>query len=845
MHVTASLMQTPGVHRSRADIAALRKQIRARREAALSKANPYRSFFVRDLFDLSRWNTVSAERVAQTTGVHVWIERTEADRLRAAGVLALILDELTALLTDRTPPGSVDPERGIVPLSIDYFGAPPDVDGDGITDVLLLDIRDSFAQTGAFVAGFFDPADLTDGDFSNRRDLLYVDTRPTIDRGTSIDVQAAAATIAHELQHLIQAAYAGAGPEDTFVNEGLSEYAEILLGFPPRHAGPHLYSEPRTLLNWSYDAPLPDYARASLWTHFLFEQIGAQHAAALVQSPRIGLDGLQHVLQSAGAPSVETLFTRWGEALVAGDAAPAGTYRHPDRRHLRLPVHQTVHHLPHVEPLDLPPLSHRVLAAPLTSHLQVDLPPGAGLRIAAGETTPTVPLRLSTGTTSHSGHAHPHTTSVVLASNVRATGAPHGALPAGRPAADASASSAPAANAPAMLVHGRPSSYRRTIAYDDGTPDPFVRSATYLFLDPGEAIALPFETSHPAWLYTVATRVLFASEIQGSGVDAHAERRLQVEVRRMTGDGTPGALLAPPVTVDAGRPAGSLRTSLLRLDDRYAELSAVDGAFVVAVRAASPENQLAVALDRTAGPAPSAFLGGTEGTPWRNLSTVTVSGSSLEGFRPILRAHVAVDAAAVPHAPLQFRFDHDARSAWVDLSAPFPIDTERAIVAVRTPNGSYVLAEPDLASSDAGAGSTTLRYLLPLQNQTAYSVNASVWSRDGLQTASGTFTRALGADLGAADLGAPFPHPARGATVSLPFVAYRNVDARTDVYDLLGRRVLRGPTVSFHAGSHTLRVPLPHAAGTYFARVHLTSHDGLFQDDSSHAPLTRKIVVVR
>ena len=105
-------------------------------------------------------------------------------------------------------------------------------DSNGKLTILFLDIQDGY-DGSAYVAGYFFAADFyRQGkipgykSYSNGRDMIYVDTNPGLK-----NEKETYANFAHELQHLINYATRvrnGAGQMDTWVNEGLSAWAEYL-----------------------------------------------------------------------------------------------------------------------------------------------------------------------------------------------------------------------------------------------------------------------------------------------------------------------------------------------------------------------------------------------------------------------------------------------------------------------------------------------------------------------------------------------------------------------------------------------------------------------------------------
>jgi hypothetical protein len=105
----------------------------------------------------------------------------------------------------------------------DYMAAGYDVDGNGKTILLLLDIKDGYTGSGGYVAGYFDATHLYHYKNSNMADMLFIDVNPQSPGTTGFY-----ATIAHELQHLINYALHGGSPQELWLDEGLSSAAEYL-----------------------------------------------------------------------------------------------------------------------------------------------------------------------------------------------------------------------------------------------------------------------------------------------------------------------------------------------------------------------------------------------------------------------------------------------------------------------------------------------------------------------------------------------------------------------------------------------------------------------------------------
>ena len=76
-------------------------------------------------------------------------------------------------------------------------------------------------------------------------------------------------------------------------------------------------------------------------------------------------------------------------------------------------------------------------------------------------------------------------------------------------------------------------------------------------------------------------------------------------------------------------------------------------------------------------------------------------------------------------------------------------------------------------------------------------------------------------------LGAPYPNPARGATLTLPITLPVTAAVEAEVFDVLGRRVAKVRQVSFEAGERRLLVPvLGLSAGPYVVRAKAVTETG-------------------
>lgn len=225
------------------------------------------------------------------TNFRIWVE---TDELNNGHVRDEDVESLRVALADETPAPSYNSSQGIIDNDIEIFGATPNVDGDGKTDILLVDVRDGYnpPSNSLFVAGFFDPTDLSG---NNNADIVYLDTMPGMvdGNGNRRDIENLLQTTAHEFQHLIHANYDG--NEHIWVNEAQSEWAEIELGYPGRtitylsDASEHNV-EMFAFRSGTFDELL-DRERGAIVSKFFAEQVGVLVQGSVTQETANEEDG--------------------------------------------------------------------------------------------------------------------------------------------------------------------------------------------------------------------------------------------------------------------------------------------------------------------------------------------------------------------------------------------------------------------------------------------------------------------------------------------------------------------------------------------------------------------------
>ncbi len=261
-------------------------------QRGLRKIGEVRKFYTREnVLEESGFVSLMAQLVAESDLVEIWVDTTEWN----VNVTQADADQLVRAFELETPSGSIDPSKGILALEIEYLGSPPDVDDNGKVILLILDINDNYDEetNPSFVSGYFDQADqLSDTHPStslNVADILYLDSYPGNKNRNEV-----LSTASHELQHLINYNYDR--NEDSWLNEGLSEFASRLAGYSGRGFGQFLSQTNRGLTAW--DNLLEDYSRTGLWMTYTSLRLGLDAIKQLVQDGAHGKESAENVITS-------------------------------------------------------------------------------------------------------------------------------------------------------------------------------------------------------------------------------------------------------------------------------------------------------------------------------------------------------------------------------------------------------------------------------------------------------------------------------------------------------------------------------------------------------------------
>ncbi|WP_420641910.1 hypothetical protein [Candidatus Leptofilum sp.] len=152
--------------------------------------------------------------------------------------------------------------------------------------------------------------------YSNEQELVYMNMGE-LTLGTDLYY----GTLVHEVQHLIQ--WYVDSSETVWLNEGLSQLAEIYLGYDDTAPSTDYLEQPEIQLNtWNYedDSVYAHYAGAYLFSVYLWEQLGDAAIQELARHPANGMASVWAVLQGyLPDVSLETFTARWAAANYLDD----------------------------------------------------------------------------------------------------------------------------------------------------------------------------------------------------------------------------------------------------------------------------------------------------------------------------------------------------------------------------------------------------------------------------------------------------------------------------------------------------------------------------------------------
>ena len=224
-------------------------------------------------------------------------------------------------------------EDRIYPTVTGVFGNEwtPGVDGDPHLYVINAHLRG--------VGGYFSTADEYPKEIrpvSNEIEAIYINAR-YLPIGTDVFSY----VIAHELQHAI---HWNADPtEETWVNEGLSELAMSIVGYPDSSVQEFRRAGPTSLTQWpaNHVGGAENYGAASLFMHYLTEQYGGQEdLRPLLEEASDGIRGVDAYLEEGGHGVAFTdVFRDWAVANLLDEDIGRFGYSELD---FQVPVYESL-----------------------------------------------------------------------------------------------------------------------------------------------------------------------------------------------------------------------------------------------------------------------------------------------------------------------------------------------------------------------------------------------------------------------------------------------------------------------------------------------------------------------
>lgn len=180
---------------------------------------------------------------------------------------------------------------------------------------------------GNSIAGYYSSADEFSrlaNEYSNEKEMFYISLE-WLNR--SRDYGYYETVLAHEFQHMVH--WYNDRNEETWVNEGLSELAQEVAGYPPDTGFASVFaSVPDTQLNTWSDNPAGNgehYGSAYLFMAYTLQRFGEDVTKAVVAHPANGIAGVAEALAEEGYPfTFQDVFADWVVANYINDPDALG-----------------------------------------------------------------------------------------------------------------------------------------------------------------------------------------------------------------------------------------------------------------------------------------------------------------------------------------------------------------------------------------------------------------------------------------------------------------------------------------------------------------------------------------
>lgn len=219
------------------------------------------------------------------------------------------------------------------------FGYESDVDNNSKVSILCYDIIDNFDTTNGYTQGYFSPRDLYNVENSNKGEMFYIDTYPSMGTSNIKDISQVYPVLAHEFQHMVSYnnnVIKGNGKQmDTWLEEGLSLAAEQVYLNEPRLNRIYYYNRSRSIANghsllyWDYNGDvLSNYSLSYLFMEYLRIQAGQGNSIykEIVDNPENNYKAVESVIKKYIDPNITfgKFMTNFRVALALNE--PTGKY---------------------------------------------------------------------------------------------------------------------------------------------------------------------------------------------------------------------------------------------------------------------------------------------------------------------------------------------------------------------------------------------------------------------------------------------------------------------------------------------------------------------------------------
>jgi len=262
-------------------------------------------FWVHNL-DTNRSSSITAELIYKTAVVYAWVE---VGQTYDKDAISRSIDRFS---------------QQSYPAEVAFFGSEwyPGVDNDPRLHILHA------TNVGGGVAGYYSSADQYSrlaNAYSNEKEMFYINLSWL---NSASDYEYYETVLAHEFQHMIH--WANDRNEETWINEGLSEYAQEVAGYGSDTIfAASFINLPDTQLNtWKVDSSsnAEHYGSAYLFINYLTQQFGAETTKALVAQPANGIQGVTGALAAQGhAEDFNTVYADWVIANYLDDPTALGS----------------------------------------------------------------------------------------------------------------------------------------------------------------------------------------------------------------------------------------------------------------------------------------------------------------------------------------------------------------------------------------------------------------------------------------------------------------------------------------------------------------------------------------